>query len=137
MIFIDASALLARYIDRDQHHAAAVAQWKLIGQTSTPCVTSSHVVSEALTLLARRTDDRFAAERARRIYASADLDVVRSTANDEVAAIVWLERLAGHRVSFVDCISFALMSRLGIAQAFTFDADFRSAGFEMLPSDNV
>ena len=45
--------------------------------------TSKLVLSEAITLLARRTDYRFAAERARVIYASSALRILRSTVEDE------------------------------------------------------
>lgn len=36
-------------------------------------------------------------------------------------------------VSLVDRVSFELMHRLGLTRAFSFDAHFRDAGFELTP----
>ncbi len=43
----------------------------------------------------------------------------------------WLERLR-ERFSLADAVSFEVMSRDGLEQAFAFDRHFRTAGFEML-----
>lgn len=134
MIFIDTGAFVARYMVRDQYHSAATACWAEIAQTKTPCLTSSHVVSESLTLLARRTTYRFAVDRARRIFASQEVLILRATADDEAMAVTYFERHAGQKMSFTDCISFALMIRHGIETAFSFDADFAIAGFHVLPA---
>ena len=44
-----------------------------------------------------------------------------------------LERFADKRLSLTDCTSMALMRRLGLEAAFTFDRDFRDCGFAMVP----
>ena len=55
-------------------------------------------------------------------------------AEDEFEALVELFRkFADQRVSFTDCVSFALMRRYGIAKAFGFDRHFVHAGFELWP----
>lgn len=42
---------------------------------------------------------------------------------------------AGQRnISLVDRTSFLVMRRHGIPRAFTFDADFAAAGFELIPA---
>lgn len=133
MIFIDTGAFLARYVQRDQHHTEAVTFWDELAHDGTPCFTSNLVLSETITLLARRTDYNFAAERARQIYTSNVLQVLRPDGNDEVAAIILFEKYADQRVSFCDCASFVLMRRLGISDAFSFDGHFAIAGFNLRP----
>ena len=39
--------------------------------------------------------------------------------------------------SFTDCTSFAIMDRLGIAAAVAVDADFRRAGYRVLPDIQI
>ncbi|BBO31006.1 type II toxin-antitoxin system VapC family toxin [Lacipirellula parvula] len=134
MIFIDTSALLARYVERDQHFAAARECWAELLSSETMLVTSCHVVVETLTLLGRRTDYKFAAERARRLYASTQFTILRATEQSEIDAVAWFERMAGVKASFTDCISFSLMQRLGISDVFTFDDDFTHAGFRVIPN---
>ena len=133
MIFVDTSAFLARHIERDQFHKAANAYWKTLASSSIPCVTSNFVIDETITLLTRCATGRFAAERARQIYASTALQILRPDEADETSAVLMLERYADHGISFTDCVSFAIMRRHRIAEAFTFDQHFAVAGFTIKP----
>ncbi len=133
MIFIDTGAFLGRYLPDDQYHAPALAGWKQLTEQRLSCCTSTLVINETITLLARRADYAFAAEKARLINASGALRILRPTAPDEIAAITWLEKFADQRVSFTDAISFALLKRHRITRVFTFDRHFELAGFQGLP----
>jgi predicted nucleic acid-binding protein len=133
VIFIDTGAFLARYVQRDEHHEKARTFWDELTHNNVPCLTSSLVLSETFTLLGRRTTHAFAAGRARQIYSSSILQILRPDAKDEVAAIILLEKYADQNVSFCDCVSFVLMRRAGISDAFTFDGDFAIAGFNIRP----
>jgi len=133
VIFIDTGAILARYVKRDQFHANAVAYWEELADSNTPCYTSNLVVSETLTLLGRRTDHRFAAQRAHHLYSSNVLQILRPDINDEIAAVSLLEKYADQEFSFCDCVSFVLMHRHKIPDAFTFDNHFSIAGFTIRP----
>lgn len=86
-----------------------------------------------LTLLGRRADFTFAAERGRLLFASAQLIILRPDQEDELRGIELFEKYADQHVSFTDAVSFALMRRSGIETAFTFDAHFARAGFAVLP----
>jgi len=133
VIFVDTSAFLARYLANDQHHSAAVEYWEKLAENNEACSTSNFVLDELLSLLVRRASGNFAAERARHLYASRSLQILRPREADETSAVILLEKYADHRVSFTDCVSFALMQRLGITGVFTFDSHFELAGFNRLP----
>src|ERR1017187_5410831 len=130
MTFIDTGAFLARYLRNDQHHKAATVLWNKIRVTRERCITSNFVLDETFTLLARRASYAFAAEKARIIYASSALEILRPESLTELAALNWFEKFADQEVSFTDCVSFALMREADIRQAFSFDAHFERAGFK-------
>lgn len=130
MTFIDTGAFLGRYLPDDQHHKAAVALWEKIRATREPCVTSNFVLDETFTLLARRASYSFAAEKARLVYSSPALKILRPDAPVEMMALELFEKFADQEISFTDCISFALMRETGVRQAFAFDAHFERAGFK-------
>jgi len=129
LLFIDTGPFLARYLERDQHHQEARQGWLELASQPYRCYTSSFVIDEFLTLLARRSTGSFAAERGYRIYASQKLEILRPEAEDEHEALKWLERFSDQRVSFTDCISFVLMRRYRVQIAFSFDRHFETAGF--------
>lgn len=133
MIFIDSGAFLARYIERDQHHAGATEHWQKLQTDRRRCFTSNFVLDETITLLARRSTYEFAAERGRNLYESDELSILRPDADDEEAALILFQKYADQSVSFTDCVSFVLMEHHGIASAFSFDHHFRIVGFEVEP----
>ena len=133
MIFIDTGPFVARYVARDQYHSAAVDAWKDLARLGLPCYTSNFVLDETITLLGRRADHPFAAERARRIYASDRLTVLRPDADAETEAVALFTKFADQRVSFTDCVSFVLMRRQRIVRAFSYDRHFQHAGFRLWP----
>jgi uncharacterized protein len=138
LIFVDTGAFIGRYRRRDQHHRDAVEFWKEIEAGWERCLTSSYVLAEMLTFLGRRAGNRFAAEKARLILASRRITVVRPDEDDEQRALALFEKFDDQeRVSFTDCLSFALMRARRITRAFTFDHHFGIAGFVVLPAWSV
>ena len=133
MIFVDTGAFVARYVARDQWHSTAVNAWQELAGGSWRCFTTNHVLDETLTLLARRAGNIFAAERARALFVSKELTIIRTDREDEMRAVDLLGQFADQSFSFTDCLSFAVMKHSGISRAFTFDNHFRVAGFEVWP----
>ncbi len=129
MNFADTGAFLARYHRNDQYYKEAVRLWPTLER---PVVTSNHVIAELAKLLAHRAGYRVAADTIRDIYLSASVRIVPSTRDDEIAALQWMRKYADQHVSFADCASFAIMRRLKIRTAFTFDRHFRLAGFDVI-----
>jgi predicted nucleic acid-binding protein len=133
VIFVDTGPLLARYLEQDQHHVAAVRAWAELARRPQRCATSNFVLDETLTLLARRVSYSFSSERGKMLYASSALEILRPDVEDELAALEAFSKLADHEVSFTDCVSFALMKRYRFRRAFTFDRHFAAAGFQVWP----
>src|SRR5205814_7913801 len=97
-----------------------------------PLVTSNHVIDELATSLGRLAGFRYAADRVDALFASAAVDVLQSTRQDELDALRWMRKYADQRVTFTDCVSFAIMRRHQIRAAVTFDRHFKLAGFEVI-----
>jgi predicted nucleic acid-binding protein len=133
MIFIDTGAFLGRYLSQDQSHALATTGWRTLAAEGRRCFTSNFVLDELFTLLGRQADYRFAAERARAVYASKALTILRPDQSDELAALAYFEKFADQGVSFTDCVSFRLMARVGLQEAFSFDRHFQYAGYTLWP----
>ena len=130
MVFVDTGPLLARYLTQDARHSGAAVRWsQLKGST---LVTSNHVLDETFTLLGRRAGYSFAADRAEQIFTSKAIEIVYSSREDEVEALRFFRKYADQRVSFTDCVSFALMRRHRVRTAFTFDSHFALVGFETI-----
>jgi predicted nucleic acid-binding protein len=60
------------------------------------------------------------------------VDVLQSTRADELDALRWMRKYADERISFTDCVSFAIMRRHRIRAALTFDRHFKLAGFAVI-----
>ena len=95
--------------------------------------TSIHVLDETITLLGRWAGHAFAAQRARAVFASRSLRILRPSEDDEIQALADFERFADQQVSYTDALSFVLMRRLGLREAFAFDRHFLLAGFTLWP----
>ena len=134
MIFIDTGAFVARHIARDQYHQAAVTYWAEASRGRLRLATSSFVLDETFTLLGRLAGNDFATERARNIYASPSLTILRPDAATEMRALEFFTKYADKKVSFTDAVSFALMRKERIRRAFTFDRHFSDAGFQVCPA---
>jgi predicted nucleic acid-binding protein len=127
-VFVDTSYYIARIMSRDQWHKRAVAASK----PGLEFITSSLVLNETVSLLQARG------------YLDAALDFLRSVRSDSPVQIIYPDAVlhaagwdlftsyAARGANAVDCVSFAIMRKLGVRRAFTFDAHFLAAGFESL-----
>jgi predicted nucleic acid-binding protein len=134
-VFVDSSMWFAAIVARDRNNSRA----KTILQNTQEHITTDHVMVETWLLLNSRYR-RDAAEqfwdRLRR--GSAQVEPV--TAADLQAAWMMGEIFANQDFSIVDRTSFAVMERLGVTRAASFDRDFaiyrygrsRDKAFEVL-----
>jgi uncharacterized protein len=125
-VFLDTVGLLALWDEDDQWHEAASAAYEAIPATR-PLIATTLIFYECGNAAARRpyradVDDL-------RVQLAAEGRLAEPTDSDLTAA--WAAYRAGHagQAGIVDQVSFAVMRRLGITDAFTNDRHFTAAGF--------
>ncbi len=133
MIFIDTGAFIARHRPSDQFHKEALRGWRELAAGSESLCTSQLILFESANLLGAIHGRRFASDRLSEWLNSALLQVVRTTSAQDLEAAVLMRKYADQAIGPVDCLSFVIMRRLGIKQAFAFDKHFVIAGFELWP----
>ena len=92
-------------------------------------MTTNHVVGETWTFLRRRERHDVAMRLLAVLRATERVEIAFVGAELEAEAWEWLGRHDEREYSFVDATSFAVMRRLAIRDALTFDGDFAAAGF--------
>lgn len=135
-LFIDTGPLVARVYRPDPKHRESVETFRRISERSLPyrlLYTSNFVVDETLTRLLYEAGHAAAMQGLHLLRGSAVLRIARVTEEDERRADEVFETYADHRISYTDCTSKAVMERLGIDTAFTFDRDFETMGFSRIP----
>jgi hypothetical protein len=129
-VFLDTVGLLALWSRTDQWHAAAKRAFDALTATERVLLTTTFVLLECGNAAVRRPFRREVSLLRRRLE-SAGLLVAPSNADWQLAWGAYDHGEAA-QAGIVDCVSFAVMRRLGITEAFTNDQHFRAAGFEIL-----
>lgn len=130
-VFVDTSAYLALLARNDQHHEQAMKTFRVILGERAPQFTTNTVVIEAHALILSTLGIRAGQAFLQSIDAGGTT-VVRSRASDEERAREIIYRYDDKDFSMADAISFAVMERLHITRAFTFDRHFAQYGFTIL-----
>jgi hypothetical protein len=129
-LFVDTGAWFAFFNAADPDHeavAAALPGWE--GRL----VTTDYVFDELVTLCRYRVGYEMAVAVGESLR---DPDIaVQVHVEPEDVEKAWRQFLrdTDKEYSFTDCTSFAVMKRLGLTTAAAVDADFRRAGFDVLP----
>jgi predicted nucleic acid-binding protein len=130
---IDTGALLALANPRDQYHEAAVriARGFLAGGGT--WVGTTLVLAELHGHLLRWRPATAAAQLLGAITADRGYDWRDATVELVDGALhSWIHRFADQRFSLTDAVTFELMRRERLTEAFAFDDDFRVAGYRLL-----
>lgn len=128
MIFVDTAAFLAIENRRDAHHQEALTFRDVCLEAGETLITSDYVLDESYTIIRLRAGHAVAVEFGEDVRASRVLRI--EYINPEVLEEAWriFKAFADKEFSFTNCTSFALMERLHISTAFTFDEHFREYG---------
>ncbi len=128
-VFLDTSYVQAVVDARDQHHRVAVGLYGLI--RSAKIWTTEAILLEignALSAIDRIEASKFIAN----AYITPNIQVVAMT-TELLGAGLSLYRARGDKAwGLTDCISFVVMTRLGLNIALTSDRHFVQAGFRAL-----
>lgn len=129
-VFLDTVGLLAVWDVSDQWHAAADAAYQELLRQARPLVTTPFVLVECGNAAARRP------YRPRvnvpRQYLLQEGLLIEPAAREVEEAWAAYDRRDAAQAGIVDHVSFVVMRRLGLAEAFTNDRHFQAAGFTVL-----
>ncbi len=132
-IYVDTSALIALSDKNDKNHERAVSYFKIAVRRGVIFVLGKHVLIEYIDGVAKRIDKKKAIKELNSIIKSKLLLIEWENKKDWVQAIEYFKRYEDQKIDLTDCLSFSIMERMNIDTAFTFDSDFQTHGFGMLP----
>lgn len=133
-VFVDSSGFIGLLVEKDKFHKEATEFLAKSKQEGLSFITSNFILCEVYDYLRGMVGKDIAVSFYK--FLASDLKGIKLTrvfTHDEKLAWKYFVELPGRGTSFTDCTSFAVMKRLGLKDAFTFDQGFRKAGFKMVP----
>jgi predicted nucleic acid-binding protein len=129
-IFLDTAGLVALWDESDQWHELATLAYEEILKFPFIAITSPQVLLECANAASRRPYREYVCV-LRRALAKDDQIITPGTLETEAAWNLYRTGNSGS-ASVVDLLSFSIMRRLGITEAFTNDKHFKVEGFTTL-----
>jgi len=130
-IFVDTGAWVALAAEDDVHHKEATSVYPGLLKNY-ELVTTNLVIAETYILLRKASGHGPAISFLEMVETSPRIRKVYSTAELEEEATKILKGYADQDFSFTDAVSFVVMQRLKIKEAFAFDAHFSTMGFILI-----
>lgn len=130
-VFVDTSALYALVNKADQDHTSALRCIEDISQNHLPVLISNFIFDEIYTLLLTKMGRTIATEFGERLREEWIIESV-SFEDEEIAWNI-ITKNADKNYSYTDATSFAIMKRLGLTTAFTYDHHFSQHGMTVIP----
>ena len=133
-IYMDTTALIALANKNDKNHERARNFLKSKLREGVLFIVGRPVFMEFLNGVSKRVSKKKAIELYEAYTKSKFVVIEKETEEDwEKAWSIFLKYDNQDGMDLVDCLSFAIMERLGLKKAFTFDKDFETYGFIKLP----
>lgn len=130
-LLVDTSALVALGDRGEGRHRNASRCLRQI--RGTRLFLTDYVLDETLTLLRLRAGPRPTDALMREVREARTFELVFVDPKLFWKALDRFEKFADQTVSFTDCTSFVVMEHFKLDAAFSFDDDFRRAGFRVIP----
>lgn len=137
-LFVDTAAFFARFNERATEHERARSIFRGIQRGDfqyDPLFTSRHVLSEFATLMLRKVGHGPAVETLQILRDADSLNVLPVGEESFERACEQFSRYDDQQISFVDHSSAIVASERDVHHVFTFDSDFRTLGFTVVPGD--
>jgi predicted nucleic acid-binding protein len=134
-VLVDSSAWFALTDRRDANHRRASVVAARLANDRRTLLATNFILAEAHALLLNRAGRQLAWGFVQGAVAGGDVALVRVGESDEQRALAILESYDDKDFSLTDATSFAMMERLGLVEAFSFDRHFRQFGFAVLGLD--
>ncbi|MEI7451448.1 MAG: PIN domain-containing protein [Desulfomonile sp.] len=131
--FLDTGYLIALEAADDQYHQTALVHWENLTKSIPPLVTTSYVFDEVVTFFNMKRRNGKAVEIGKLILASPSVELIHIDEKLFHEAWRYFIQHSDKSYSFTDCASFAVMKRLSIQTALTFDKHFLMAWFSKEP----
>jgi len=131
-IFLDTAAILGFTNKNDQYHESAKVKLQSIIETSAVLITTTHVFAETVTRIQRQLNADKAIQVGNMLRSEDRIGII--VPQEETINSAWkiYQKYKDNKISFVDCVSFAIMKEMKIKRAFTFDKHFQILGFELI-----
>ena len=132
-VFVDTGAWFALADRSDQYHSQAVNVFPELLNNYHHLSTTNLVIAEAYVLIRLTIGHQPAVNFLTNIAASPRILKIYSDRTLEEEAENILVKYNDQAFSYTDAVSFALMKRFDIKEAFSFDRHFAIAGFVLMP----
>lgn len=135
-VFVDTGAFYARADEDDRHHEDATRLFRGIRSGDVeyrPIYTSQAVLSEFATLALYKLGHTTATRALRAIRGSDTVNVIPVGERAFETAAEQFETFDDQQISFVDHTTSILADERGIDHVFTFDNDFLTLGYSLVP----
>ncbi len=129
-VYVDTRAWIAFFSARDQNHVEAERLFREAVSRDVLLTTTNLVLAEVHRLILHRAGVAAAALALDRIGSSAHVSVVFASNAHHSAAIAWLRKLSGYRITYTDAVGFAAIEAVGCVGFLSFNPDFLLAGFD-------
>lgn len=131
-LFVDTSFFKAYADIKDDFHPEALQIFQRLKEEKAQLITSNYILDETFTVIRSKCGLDLAKEFKKILEQfEADLKIMRVLVTDEVNAWdFFLQNWSD--LSFTDCVSFAMMKRLDIRTAVSFDNHFERAGYKLI-----
>lgn len=127
--FIDTSALVALFDQRDKHHKEAKEALSLVQKKKIRLLISDYIFDESITTVLSHAGHEVAEKVGEFILSSNILEFISLNLADKMNAWEYFKKHSDKGYSYTDCTSFILMKEKKINCYFAFGDHFHKAGF--------